>query len=486
MRLAASPSLLNRRIAYSDSALSANQVRMDAAWQVAKELSSDWRVAAAALAFPFAASRLPASLRALSSFKTLLHAETNLGRWLGAVSGNSWSLRAGGFLGGAATLVGCGDENSPLSDSGLQAPRSIEAQAAEYPVMPMASRGTLQGFQASLSEAGQLAVTWAEVNPSSRVFLRVFPASGNPLNVVEVARPENAVALVPQVSSLDDGTSLVSWTESLGVGRETGMMARRFSNVGQPLGDSFTIVPFELREPAIVGRTALNADGSFVVVSNENSRSCGVCARNYGANNVQTSVVTLSNPGESVLTSYISGSSQGEWAWAGMVERTDGQSEIRFRAYVPGRGFGAPVSFVVPNLGSGTSIQLAVLPHNRSLLVWQTAQGLRGRLFSFNGDALSELITLNSVPLGSNVSVTSDQVGAFIVAWEAEGQIRASLIASDGRNIADNLNISGDSVGNSQVTVTANEHGRVSFAWMHFQPSPAGNQIVARDYQIRY
>lgn len=486
MRLSATNSLLERYIACSGQSLSGSHLRMDAAFQAAQAITSDWRVGAAALLLPFAASRLPSVLRTLSFFKTALQTETNLASLVGAVSGNAWSLRVGGLLGGAATLVGCGDENSPMSDAGLAAPRSIEAQATEYPVMPRASGGTLQGFQASLSGTGHLAVTWAEVNPSSRVFLRVFPPTGNPSNVVEVAQPENAVAIAPQVSSLEEGASLVSWTESLGIDAETGMKARRFSNTGQALGESFTIVPFALHEPAIVGSTALNADGSFVVVSNENSRSCGVCARNYGSNNVQSSVVTLSNPGDSVLASDISGSSQGEWAWAGMVARADGQREIRYRSYMPGRGFGAPGSFVIPNPGTSTGIQLAVLPNNRSLLVWQTAQGLRGQLFSFNGSTLSEPISLNSVPPGSNISVTSDEVGAFIIAWEAEGQIRASLLASNGRIIADNINVSGESSGNSQVTVTANEHGNVSFAWMHFQASPAGNQIVARNYRIRY
>jgi len=496
MRLSASQNLLDRRAAADSTSLSAHQLRLDAAWAEAQSVAGDWRMASLALLAPLAVSRLPGLWRSAAGLSKLGSlGEASLIEAGGQVLAGSsaWAkwTRFGGALGLSGTLAACsGDPARTDMDAGLQPPRSMEAQGAEYAAMAAPSTGTNQGFAASLNEAGQLAVAWADFNPSgpnpSVVYSRLFSAAGAGGSAVEVGRPAGAVALSPSVSNTDRGDVLVAWTESMGPDAPSGIRARRLDSSGQAQGEAFTAVPIENHNPPILGSIALSDDASFIVVSNENSADCGVCARRYGADNVQRSVTTLSEPGASVLASDLSSSSQGDWAWAGMVARADGQREIRFRYFDLAQGFGAPGSFTIPDPGTGTRIQVAILPGNRSLLVWQSAQGLRGMLFTPDGRTQGSPIELNSLPPGASFSATSDETGAFVVAWEEAGQVRASLLASDGRMIARDLSVSDGGSENHEVTVAANEHGGVSIVWRRFLQSPAGYQLMAKNYQIRY
>lgn len=485
--------ILERRLLdVSQSPNSPTQLNIDSALYSAQAFAGDARFIALAFVAPLALSRLSGVWRNLNTARAIAQSEVALSSVpsVSLFARTPWSLRGLSAFATGALLVGCGTEENPVDDAHLQPPRALEAQATEFNVTGETSLGTNTGFHASLNEPGSLAVTWADYNPSnanpSAVLMRIFPAMGSPSNVVEVARPEAATVLAPYVSNADNGDTLLAWTHSLGVDSPNGVRARRYTGGAQAQGDSFNIVPLEMRDPVIAGTVALNPDGSFIVVSNENSASCGVCARNYSADNAQQSVTTLSAPGEQVLSSDISASSQGEWAWAGMVDLGNDRREIRFRAYVPGRNFGAPGTLAVSNLESVSNIQLALIPGNHSLIVWQSSQGLRGQLFTSNGNRVGSTLNINSLPPGSNFSVASDETGAFVVAWEDQGQIRASLLAADGRAIASNLEISGAGGGNSNVTVAANEHGRVSFVWRKFQERPAGYNLVARSFQIRY
>ncbi len=408
----------------------------------------------------------------------------------GILSRVSWLAQgakfSGATLGMGALLTACGAPDNMAPDgSTLAPPRTIEVQGAEYSVTPV-STGTNQGFAAKLNSNGQLAVTWTDYSNASVVNLKIFSDARTPGNLVEVERPQNAVSLLPSISNDDAGNVLLAWTNSMGPDAPSGLRARRYSAAGQAQGNSFPIVPLENHNPVIMGSVSLQSDGSFRVVSNENSSSCGVCARTYGPDNVQRSVMTLSEAGTSVLASDMADSAQGDWAWAGLLAGNNGERQVRFRYFNVGTGLGASTTFSIGNPGTATGIKVAILPNDNSLVVWQSNQGLRGMVLKPDGRPQSAQISLNSLPPGSSFSATSDEAGAFVVAWEEAGQIRSSLLDANGRIISSNLEISNGTSDNHEVTVTANERGQVSYLWRRAQRSPAGYNLVGRNYQIRY
>lgn len=494
MTLVRTSHLLERRSHFEIPVLSEGQKEMDALLSTSQSTMSDWKMAAFTVAAPLVVTRLSALFR--NTFPLLRGASVS--EALPQVAGLSWFTRSPalnrvgvGALGGSLFLVGCGDAN-PVTDAQLTAPRTLEAQGAEFSVTAELSPGTQQGFAASLNVQGQLAVTWADLNPSqsnpSTVNLRTFSPNGIPGAVTEIERPQGSVCLAPSLSNDDRGNILAAWTQSMGPDAPSGLRARRYNSQGQAQGNSFQIVPNENHMPTIVGRVALNEDASFLVVSNENSRDCGVCVRNYGADNLQRSVQTLSEANLSVLSTDLAPSAQGDWAWAALLADNTGGRSLRFRYYHAGVGFGPAVTAPISNPGTGTQIKVAALPNDRAIVVWQSAQGLRARIFKADGSGVGAEIALNALPPGASFSATSDQNGAFVVAWEDAGQkqIRASLIAADGRIISGNMNVSENSTENQEVRVTGNENGRITFVWQRFQPSPAGYRLVARNYQVRY
>ncbi len=496
MTVLGSHNLLTRRLAVFSPTLTTTQLQMDAALNAAQELTGDWKTAALALAAPLVISRLSSVFRnaafsyRMAAFSEATFVEAGAGVLARTSSFAKWGRVAGTTFGMGALLAACG--GNEFETGSPAPPRTLEVQGSEYSVTPSASTGTNQGFAATLNTNGQLAVTWADYNPSnpnpSAVNLRVFSASGNPSSAVEIERPPGAVSLSPSISNDEAGNILAAWTNSMGPDSPSGVRARRYSAGAQAQGNSFPIVPLENHMPPIMGTVALNPDRSFIVVSNENSSDCGVCVRTYGADNIQRSVQTLSEAHVSVLASDLARNSQGDWAWAGLLADNNGGRSVRFRYFNNGTGLRPAVTVPIGNPGAGTGIKIAVLPNDHSLVVWQSSQGLRGMVFAADGSTLSSQISLNSLPPGFSFSATSDETGAFVVAWE-EGstkQIHASLLASDGRIISDNINISGTSSNNHEVVVTGNEGGHISFVWRRFQPSPAGYTLAAKNYQIRY
>ncbi|GEM_PF-4728935 len=503
MRAASTHSILERALNFNEQPVfSASQIAIDGALGRFQAFSGDWKNLAISLIVPALASRVrgmfnPAfAARAFISEATLASevssapAWEGLSLWLGRLpkfAKLGSAVLSSGLLGAACTT----QFPERTEDAGLSPPRSLEVSGEEYGITPSPSTGTNQGFSASLNANNELAVAWADLNPSdlshSGIFLRTFSSAGNAGNVVTVDHPQDAIAIAPSLASNSHGNSLVSWTTTAGPEAPSALFARRFSNTGEAQGASFPLVPAALRSLIVQGALAMQEDGSFTAVSNENSTTCAVCARNFSPANIEQSLVALSDPYSPVLASHLASTSQGDWAWAGLLPGENGEIRVRFRYFNVGQGLGPATTFSIGNPQTPSKVQVAVLPNDNSLVVWETNQGLRGMVVAADGRPLSAQLELNSLLPGSAFSVAGDEVGAFVVAWQEAGQIHASLLSSRGQSIASHLNISGEGADNREVQVVGNESGRITFVWRRFHSQGnASYDLVARNFRVQY
>jgi len=228
----------------------------------------------------------------------------------------------------------------------------------------------------------------------------------------------------------------------------------------------------------------LHEDGSFTVISNENTADCGVCAREYAANNVQGSVQTLSDSNVPVLASAVASAANGDWAWVALLAGQNGTRSVRYHYQSASHANNLNTTFEIGNIQTASTVRVAILPAGRALVLWETNEGLKGMVLKPDGTPLSSQLSINSQAPGGSFSVGSDAHAAFVVSWIEGGSVKASVYSSSGQSISSNLSISGSANDATDVSVAGNESGQVSFVWRRF--SGGNYSLVARNYQINY
>ncbi len=500
MTVLAAHNILDRRLSVglsSTSHLNDAQLKMDAFLETAQGLASDWKTAALAIALPLASARIAGVFRnSAGALRLVQWGEASVAEQ-GALSFLKTSFiprlafarSAGSLLGLGGMLAACSvDRTGSGEDAGtLPIPRSFEANGNEYSITSSPSAGTLQGFQTNLSSSDVLSVAWADLDSSnanpSAVYLRRFQSTNPEGSMIEVDRPQGSVDLLPALSTNDHDQLLVSWTNSSGQDAPSSVFARRY-NADQVNGNAFQIVPAAQRNYLAQSNVILHEDGSFTVISNENTADCGVCAREYAANNVQGSVQTLSDSNVPVLASAVASAANGDWAWVALLAGQNGTRSVRYHYQSASHANNLNTTFEIGNIQTASTVRVAILPAGRALVLWETNEGLKGMVLKPDGTPLSSQLSINSQAPGGSFSVGSDAHGAFVVSWIEGGSVKASVYSSSGQSISSNLSISGSANDATDVSVAGNESGKVTFVWRRF--SGGNYSLVARNYQINY
>src|SRR5262249_6988149 len=145
-----------------------------------------------------------------------------------------------------------------------------------------------------------------------------------------------------------------------------------------------------------------------------------------------------------------------------------GGSEVRFQRFNGQSPLNSASAFSIGNLGTAASVGIAILPNHGSMVVWQTNGGLKGQIVDEHGRPFETPFSVNSVTPGQSFSITSDERGSFVVAWEEGNQIKASVYNGTGDALFQNIDVSGSDGQNSEVVTAANGSGRVTIGWRRF------------------
>lgn len=125
------------------------------------------------------------------------------------------------------------------ADGAALGAEAFEVGAGQSGADAPAITGTASGFAVAFAAGGD-------------VFVQRFGADGAPADASAQRVGDAGSRSTPAIGALDDGTFLVAWAESDGMG--SGVRARIFSDAGAPAGEPFTVndtVAGEQLEPAI-------------------------------------------------------------------------------------------------------------------------------------------------------------------------------------------------------------------------------------------
>ncbi len=450
--------------------LSPSQARADAFVGTVLSQASDWRTIALAAAAP---GLLAGSRRFVATGRAAFAVEAAAPRAVGVFS--AFSRTGAGILMGASALVaGCSGEDSMPN---VPEAHSFTPVGSEFPLSAASSIGTSQGLRLALNGGGSMVAASADFNPGTSggtgVFARAF-SGDTPGAVVTVDQPTGGVDVNPSVSTNSGGNFVISWMTTTAPETST-LHARRFDNTGRPIGATLSLG--DSTDP--FSSVVLFDDGGFAVVT----RSGG---RIFNADNSPAGTLSNPNPGDS--SAFAVGTTpQGQWAWAAIVPGSGSSSDVYFQR-MNGRSGGESDHFSIGSLGTAAAVRVGTLSNGPSLIAWQTNSGIRGQIVDNGGTPLDDPFTIASVPPGGSFSVSGDNHGSFVVAWDEGNQIKATVYSGEGRALFSNLDVSGSSGENHDAVVTANGDGRVSIGWRRFSTSggSAHYDLVARNYQIAY
>jgi hypothetical protein len=400
---------------------------------------------------------------------------------------------------GSSTLVtGCNGNNQTQEttpDASAIAPAGNEFQINTTP-----NTGTNQGMAMALNEEGNLVVTWADVDPSNPsstgVFARAYDPSGNPTDVATADQPSASYDSIPSVATNSRGNFVVSWSNIVGPSSPSSVSARRFDNTGRLIGGTIPALPPSVRNPIPTSNIVLMEDGGFALIANDNSMTCGACAYVYHPDNTSAPTQTLIPAGTSVNALSVGRGDADDWTWAAIVPGSGSSSEIQFQHFSGSSAQGAVAHVSIGNLDTAPAVRVASLPNGRTMLAWQTGSGIMTQVVNSDGGHVSDPVQVAAVQPGGSFSLSSDQHGSFVVAWEdpqgdpsttTDVRIKAQVLDGNGAKILSPLDVSGSSGQNREVVVTANSSGRVTFGWRRFSTTGGAHQdLIARNFQISY
>ena len=155
---------------------------------------------------------------------------------------------------GNANTCDIGAQFASVTATDLQAVgANIRVNAGDPP-------GTLQLYpSAAMNSAGQSVVVWADARDGDQgeIYAQRFDATGNQVGAnIKVSQGQGIIDSRPEVAMLENGRSMVVWTDSLN-GRYTAR-ARVLDLSGTPEGDAFELAPGAAQS----GQPAVAADGN--------------------------------------------------------------------------------------------------------------------------------------------------------------------------------------------------------------------------------
>ncbi|MFO1519180.1 MAG: hypothetical protein U1F57_05910 [bacterium] len=395
VQTASDESVLSRFSRQSLSAapdLTASQALVDRYVSQTAEIAGDWKTVAAFTVGMGLFSRWQSAMSAARGIAVESAAvEANAGARLfhfGISGGRSfaWASSGASALGAGLILTGCGNsETNP--DAGPDA-TAFNAVGAEFPITSNPSTGTNEGLAVALNRDGNFVAAWADVGAdvsTTGVFVRAFGASGALGPVGTADQPASSVDVTPSISTNSTGNFVVSWTNTSGPDNPSGVSVRRFNGSGTPVGPTINVITPSVHATLPTSSIVSLEDRGFVLVSNDNSSTCGACAHFFNSDSSPANDVTLVPSGTAVSTVSVGTTTQGQWAWAAIVSGASGHSEIRFQRFNGRSAMGAASSIDIGNLGTAPQVRVATIPNGNSMVVWQP-QAFKARFWEATGN----------------------------------------------------------------------------------------------------
>jgi hypothetical protein len=289
--------------------------------------------------------------------------------------------------------------------------------------------------QPAMDRYGRFLVVWSGEGPGDidGVFAQRYHSSGVPAGAqFRVHAPTPYPDYLPVAGVDGKGNFVVAWTGAYSDGSYTGVMARRFSATGAPLGSEFVVNSYTT-DDQYAPSLAVNEDGSFVVAWMDFQ---------YYANTHSVRARRFDASGDPVGDDF--------------VVNQDATVLYPFPQVRPAAGGG----FVVVWMGSTDGTSYSVM----------------GRRFDAGGGALGGEFVVNSETVYSQYTfpaLASDASGRFVVSWSAYNPSTSTYDIK-----AQRFSAAGAFLG-SEFTVNSYTTGQQFVPWVAMEP--AGNFVVTWD-----
>jgi hypothetical protein len=301
-------------------------------------------------------------------------------------------------------------------------------------------RGAAPAIAADLGGSGNFLIAWEEAEPggsvrsSDAILARLFDSHGMPVGIeFVVSGDDGQLRGETDVASTAGGDFVVTWHGDEADGDSLGIVARRFSSSGMPVGVEFVVnssTDLAQSDPAI----AADGDGFVVVwVDQTGSGIWEHALRRFDAAGMPVGVeLRFGDPDIVPTPPSLAVSPTGGLlvVWESPTDRISGQ------LFSPS-GMPVGVEFQVDS-GSGTasgSPSAAWEPPGSYLVAWQNdsdgdGNGIFARRLDSAGMPVGVEFQVNSVTAGEQVQpdVAVDTVGEFVIVWQSDD--------ADGRGIA--------------------------------------------------
>ena len=321
------------------------------------------------------------------------------------------------------------------------APRGSEFRINTY------TTGYQSAPTAAVGKRGDFVVVWQSIQDGSDLSIqgRLYDSSGDPVggefqvNTFTTGRQYRA-----RVARASDGRFVVSWTSRFADGDSYGIAARRYDTVGNPLGSEFLVNAYTTG-PQVFGDLAMEANGNFVTVwedgspDRDGSRSA-ILGKRWDAAGSRLGPdfrVNSYTTGRQAMPS-VSVSPAGGFVVVWTSEFGDGSGYGMFarRFAVSGNPIGN--DFVVNTYSTGNQYGvLGQVTHDARgnfVIAWHSQgdgshYGAFAQRFLASGARRGSEFQVNTYTTDPQVrpSVTSDQVGNLVIAWDSQGQDGSGL-----------------------------------------------------------
>jgi hypothetical protein len=285
--------------------------------------------------------------------------------------------------------------------------------------------------------SGNFVVVWsssAQDGSGYGVFGQRYASAGDPLGPeFQVNTYTTGLQFSPSVAGGAAGSVIVVWYSALQDGSGFGIVGRRYSNAGTPLGPEFTVNTYTTGgqvEPMV----ASDGVGNFVVAWNDDAQDgsgWGVSARRYSSTGTPLGPefrVNTSTTGHQLYPS-VAAESGGNFVvvWSGLGDGSDygifGQRysptgapsgpEFRVNTYTSSRQWHASVA---ANPAGGFTVVWA------SNLQDGSSYGIFGQRYAAGGAPLGPEFRVNTYTSSYQLSpaVAADASGDFVVIWSSD------------------------------------------------------------------
>lgn len=293
----------------------------------------------------------------------------------------------------------------------------------------------------AIAPDGSFAVVWvsdAQDGDEGGIFAQIFDSLGHALTTQDIPVNSTTVEdqIEPVVAIAPDGSFVVAWSgENADAGLDKGIVARRFTTNGTPIGDEFlvnTFTNFDQDAPTI----AMAEDGSFTIAWTSiglDGSLDSIAAQRFSANGTSLGDEFLVNTTtlDDQSAPAIAMTPTGEFVivWQGDGQDGDESGIFAQRYDADGRTLGNEFQVTSSAVGDQENPAIAIDAEGNFVVAWEsdaleaTNTEIFARRFNSDGDPLGDdfLVNLTLTDDQTNPDVALDGDGNFLISWTNEG-----------------------------------------------------------------